>query len=67
MIRLKLCELLMKYENGQFKDGDIFIHQNYSQMTATFKSGNFVWYDDNSAINCKDITNDVWILKNNNL
>lgn len=63
MIKIKLWELLMGYEKGLFKDGDIFTHQNYPRMAATFKSGNFVWCDDYSAVSCKDITKGVWISK----
>ncbi|PHG56652.1 hypothetical protein COI65_25445 [Bacillus wiedmannii] len=61
MVRMKLWELLKGYENGHFKDGDIFIHQNHFSIRATFKSGSFVWCDDYLAISCKDITKDVWI------
>ena len=34
MMNVKLCEVLHDYENGKFKDGDMFLYQNNPRMIA---------------------------------
>ncbi|PGZ95364.1 hypothetical protein COE51_20670 [Bacillus pseudomycoides] len=63
MINVKLFEVLHGYENGNFKDGDMFLYQNNSNMVAMFKSGNFIWCDDRVAVSCKEISRDIWVYK----
>ncbi|QUW26414.1 hypothetical protein J8Y16_25730 [Bacillus cereus] len=63
MMNVKLYEVLHDYENGKFKDGDMLLYQNNPRMIAIFKSGNFVWSDDNVAVNCKDISKDIWYIR----
>ncbi|PFV77223.1 hypothetical protein COL05_20810 [Bacillus sp. AFS059628] len=63
MMNVKLYEVLHDYENGKFKDGDMFLYQNNPRMIAILKSGNFVWSDDYVAVSCKDISKDIWYIK----
>ncbi|GET95555.1 hypothetical protein TuanDB_46780 [Bacillus anthracis] len=41
----------------------MFLYQNNPRMIAIFKSGNFVWSDDHVAVNCKDISKDIWYIR----
>ncbi|MCP1126076.1 hypothetical protein NKR74_22690 [Bacillus sp. 3103sda1] len=63
MINVKLFEVLHDYENGKFKDGDMFLYQNNPNMIAMFKSGSFIWCDDRVAVSCKEISRDIWVYK----
>jgi len=60
---VKLFEVLHGYENGDFKDGDMFLYRNNSGMITMFKEGNLIWSDDCVAVSCKEILKDVWIGK----
>ncbi|HDR7318758.1 hypothetical protein COM21_00280 [Bacillus toyonensis] len=63
MVDVKLFEVLHDYENGKFKNGDMLLYQNNPQMTAMFKSGNFVWTDNYVAVDCKDFSKDIWYIR----
>ncbi|MGE7634478.1 hypothetical protein [Bacillus paramycoides] len=65
MMSVKLFEVLHDYENGKFKDGDMFLYQNNPRMIAMFKSGNFVWSDNYVAVDCKDLSKDLWFTRGN--
>ncbi|WCS66568.1 hypothetical protein 0105phi72_022 [Bacillus phage 0105phi7-2] len=60
---MRLYEVLMGYENGLYKDGDVFLYQNDIRMQAIFQFGDLVWADDQIAVGCKDIARDVWGFK----
>ncbi|EJR48937.1 hypothetical protein IIM_04114 [Bacillus cereus VD107] len=63
MINVKLFEVLHGYENGDFKDGDMFLYRSNPGMIAMFKEGNLIWSDDRVAVSCKEILKDVWMRK----
>lgn len=63
MINVKLFEVLHGYENGEFKDGDMFLYRNNSCMIAILKEGNLIWIDDCVAVSCKEISKDIWAYK----
>ncbi|MGI8279809.1 hypothetical protein [Bacillus mycoides] len=60
---MKLYEVLIGYEKGLYKDGDVFLYQNDIRMQAIFQFGDLVWRDDQVAIGCKNISRDLWTFK----
>lgn len=60
---MKLYEVLIGYEKGLYKDGDVFLYQNDIRMQAMFQFGDLVWRDDQGAVSCKNISRDVWNFK----
>ncbi|PHF94239.1 hypothetical protein [Bacillus wiedmannii] len=60
---MKLYEVLIGYENGLYKDGDVFLYRNDIRTQAIFQFGDLVWIDDQTAVSCKNISRDVWSFK----
>ncbi|MEH7186465.1 hypothetical protein [Bacillus toyonensis] len=60
---MKLSEILIGYEKGMYKDGDVFLYQNDTRMQAMLQFGDLVWRDDQMAVSCKNISRDIWIYK----
>ncbi|PEB86074.1 hypothetical protein COM94_16945 [Bacillus thuringiensis] len=60
---MKLSELLIGYEKGLYKDGDVFLYQNNTRMQAMFQFGDLVWRDEQVAVSCKNISRDIWTYK----
>ncbi|EEL48206.1 MULTISPECIES: hypothetical protein [Bacillus cereus group] len=63
MIDVKLFEVLHGYENGKFKDGDMFFYHNNPNMAVIFNAGSLIWADDRVAVSCKEILKDAWVYK----
>ncbi|MBJ8006283.1 hypothetical protein [Bacillus cereus] len=60
---MKLYEVLIGYEKGIYKDGDVFLYQNDIRMQVMFQFGDLVWRDDQVAVSCKNISCDILTYK----